>query len=588
MWISRPAQDIIILYSSAPDCPSCARDRYNLASSKSMPEFQLEPLDLLMVLIYVIFIVVMGFYFARRTETTADYFLAGRSLTWWLIGFSLFASNVSSSTLVGLSSAAFSSGVSVYNYEWMAALVLVVFLVFFLPFYLKTRVFTMPEFLERRFDERSRYYFSALLVIMNIVIDTAAALYAGALVIQIIYPQIPMWQSVVALGILAGVYTIAGGLKAVVYTDAVQAVLLIVGASLVAWLSFNAVGGSWEAIKAVIPADDLSIIRPASDPVMPWPGLITGVFLLGFYFWGTNQFMVQRTLGAKDLNHGRWGALFAGLLKLPIIFIMVLPGIFGRLLYPAATHPVLADNPDLIFPTMMFDLLPVGLRGLIITALVAAIMSSVDSTLNSASTLVTMDFIKKLRPNTPNHALVIVGRIVTFVFMALAILWAPQIIKFPNIWTYLQQMLSYLAPPIVACFFLGVFWKRANGNGALAALIAGHVAAAVFFILALKDIIIVQTHALSPDQLDLVAAGVPVIHFLYLAPVLLAISIIALVIVSLATEKPDEEVVRTLIWSPAVFREERAALAGLKWYQNYRYQSVAMIVVIAIFVVTWW
>lgn len=553
-----------------------------------MPQFELAAPDLVMVLLYVVFIVGLGFYFAKRTGTTDDYFLAGRSLTWWLIGFSLFASNVSSSTLVGLSSAAFSSGISVYNYEWMAALILIVFLVFFLPFYLKTRVYTMPEFLERRFDQRSRYYFSALLIMMNIMIDTAAALYAGALVVQILYPQIPLWQSVVVLGILAGMYTIAGGLKAVVYTDAVQAVLLLIGASLVAVLSFNAIGGSWAAVVAAVPAADLSLVRPASDPVMPWPGVITGVFLLGFYFWATNQFMVQRTLAAKDLDHGRWGALFAGLLKLPIIFIMVLPGIFGRLLYPAADYPALAENPDLIFPMLMFDLLPVGVRGLIIAALMAAIMSSVDSTLNSASTMVTMDFIKKLKPKVPNHTLVIAGRIVTFVFMLLAILWAPQIVKFPNIWTYLQQMLSYLAPPIVACFFAGVFWKRANGHGAFAALVVGHLAAAFFFGLALSGSIIVQTHALSPEELQMATAGTPVIHFLYLAPLLLVISLVALVVVSLATEKPDEEVVRALTWSPAILAEETPALARLAWYKNYRYQSAAMLVLIAMFVIAWW
>ncbi len=553
-----------------------------------MPQFELAAPDLVMVLLYVVFIVALGFYFARRTETTDDYFLAGRSLTWWLIGFSLFASNVSSSTLVGLSSSAFSSGISVYNYEWMAALVLIVFLVFFLPFYLKTRVYTMPEFLERRFDQRSRYYFSALLVMMNITIDTAAALYAGALVVQIIYPQIPLWQSVVVLGFLAGVYTVAGGLKAVVYTDAVQAVLLLIGALLVAVLSFNAIGGSWADVVAVVPPEDLSIVRPASDPVLPWPGLLTGVFLLGFYFWGTNQFMVQRALAAKDLNHGRSGALFAGLLKLPIIFIMVLPGIFGRLLYPASEYPALAENSDLIFPTLMFDLLPVGIRGLIITALVAAIMSSVDSTLNSASTLVTMDFIKKLKPHTPNHTLVIAGRIVTFVFMTFAILWAPQIIKFPNIWTYLQQMLAYLAPPIVACFFAGVFWKRANGHGAVAALVVGHLSAAIIFGLALSQMIIVQTQALTPEQAQMAASGTPVIHFLYLAPILLVISLGAMVAVSLATDRPDEEVVRTLTWSPALLAAEAPALAALPWYKNYRYQSAAMLVLIAMFVIAWW
>jgi len=363
---------------------------------------------------------------------------------------------------------------------------------------------------------------------------------------------------------------------------------LLIGACLVAILSFNAIGGSWSAVTAAVPADVLSIVRPASDPVLPWPGLVTGVFLLGFYFWGTNQFMVQRTLGARDLNHGRWGALFAGLLKLPIIFIMVLPGIFGQLLYSPEAYPALAQNPDLIFPTLMFDLLPVGVRGLIITALVAAIMSSVDSTLNSASTLVTMDFIKKIKPSVPNERLVKAGRIVTFAFMTLAILWAPQIVRFPNIWTYLQQMLAYLAPPIVACFFGGVFWKRANGNGALAALAVGHLAAAVIFGLALSGAIIVQTQALTPDQLRMVAGGTPVIHFLYLAPILLGVSLIAMVVVSLATAKPDAEVVRSLTWSPALLAEEGPALRQLPWYKNYRYQSAAMLVLIAIFVIAWW
>ena len=541
-----------------------------------------------MVGLYLVFIVGLGLYLARRMETTDDYFLAGRSLTWWLIGFSLLASNVSSSTLIGLSSAAFSSGISVYNYEWMAAFVLILFLVFLLPFYLKTRVFTLPEFLERRFDARARYYLSALQILMNIAIDTAAALYAGALVVGIIYPEIPLWQSVLVLGMLAGLYTIAGGLKAVVYTDAVQAVLLLIGACLVAVLSFNAVGGDWALIAASVPPEDLSIVRPATDPVLPWPGLITGVFLLGFYFWGMNQFMVQRALGAKSLDHGRWGALFAGFLKLPLLFVLVLPGIFGRLLYPEADYPELAANPDLLFPTLMFDLLPVGLRGLIITALLAAIMSSIDSILNAASTLVTMDFIKKLRPDAGNHELVVTGRIVTFVFMALAIVWAPRIIEFPNIWTYLQQMLAYLAPPVVACFATGVFWKRANADGAFAALIAGHVAAAVIFGLAVSDTIIVQAQALTPGELARVAAGAPVIHFLYIAPIVFVISLGTLVAVSLSTHAPDAKTISGLTWSFTMIADDSAELARQPWYLNYRYQAAVLLAAIAIIVATWW
>ena len=551
-----------------------------------MPEFQLAPIDIAMIGLYVVFIVAVGFRVAFRTRTTADYFLAGRSLSWWLIGFSLFASNVSSSTLVGLSSSAYDSGIAVFNYEWMAALVLVVFVVFFLPLYLRSRVFTMPEFLERRFDARARYYFSGLMVLMNIVIDTAAALYAGALVVQILYPEVPLWASAVVLGVLAGLYTVAGGLRAVVYTDAVQAVLLLVGATLVAVLSFNAVG-SWSAVTAAVPQADLSLILPANHHTLPWPGLLTGVFLLGFYFWGTNQFMVQRTLGARDLDHGRWGALFAGFLKLPIIFIMVLPGIFGRLLYPVEEFPALA-NPDLIFPTMMFDLLPHGLRGLIIAALLAAIMSSVDSTLNSASTLVTMDFVKKLRPDIGSRGLVIIGRIVTFTFMALAIAWAPQIIEFPNLWTYLQAMLAYLSPPVVACFLLGVFWPRASRGSAFAGLLAGHVAAAAILAMAINDFLIVQTGPLDPDQLALAAIGVPVLHFLYLVPLLLAVSVAAMVAVSLLGQRPDAGEVLPYTWTPDAWKRESAELKALPWYQNYRVLSAALLVLMAVVVGMFW
>jgi len=544
-----------------------------------MPTFAFSWLDLVVVFLYVVFIVWLGLYLVRRMQTADDYFLAGRSLTWWLIGFSLFASNVSSSTLLGLASSAYGTGIAVYNYEWMATLVLIFFVVFILPFYLRTRVYTIPEFLERRFDGRARLYFSGLLIVLNILVDTAGALYAGALVLKILYPEVPIWMAVGLLGFLAGLYTVAGGLKAVVYTDAVQAVLLLLGALLVAVLSFQAVG-SWEVVTQRVPVRDLSIILPADDPVLPWPGLVTGVFLLGFYFWCTNQFMVQRVLGARDLNHGRWGSLFAGLLKLPVLFIMVLPGIFARILYPPEQFPMLAANTDLIYPTLLFDLLPVGIRGLVITALVAAIMSSVDSTLNSASTLVTMDFIRRFKQRD-SHALVGTGRWVTAVFMALAILWAPQIVRFPNLWTYLQAMLAYLSPPVVACFLMGIFWKRATRGSAFVGLLVGHLAATVFLVLNLTDRLIIQTGPLTAEQQALVAAGVPVLHFLYLPPILLVISKIAIAVASLLQPPPPPEVVKELTWSPEFFRQESRELADLPWYKNYRLQALGLLLLIA-------
>ena len=443
----------------------------------------------------------------------------------------------------------------------------------------------MPEFLERRFDERSRYWFSGITILGNIIIDVAAALYAGALVIEIIFPEVPMWQSVSILALLAGLYTVAGGLAAVVYTDAIQAVLLLIGSTLISVIAFTKLGAldpalsAWDVVTRDTPPEMLSVIRPATDPVMPWPGLLTGVFLLGFYFWTNNQFMAQRVLGAKSVNHGRWGAIFAGFLKLPIIFIMVLPGTFARTLYPGL------ENPDLAFPTMMFDLLPIGVRGLIMVALVAAIMSSVDSTLNSASTLVTMDFVKKLRPNASKSTLVWTGRITTFIFMVFAALWAPQVVKFPSIWQYLQQVLAYIAPPVVACFVLGIFWRRANRHGAFFGLAGGHIAALLLFIIGeLRGAFILQSGPLNPDQLARVAEGVPVLHFLYLPPILFAISALILIVVSLATEPPKEEQVSELTMSRKFLRDQAAELEGVVWYKNYRVLSLILLIATAVFV----
>lgn len=529
-----------------------------------MPEIDFTLLDGLMVGLYVVVILGVGFYFSRNQESTANYFLAGRSLTWGLIGFSLFATNMSTSSLVGLAGDAYAYGIAVYNYEWMAVVVLILFAVFFLPFYLRFRVFTMPEFLERRYDARSRYYFSAVTIAGNIAIDTAGALYAGALIIQILFPGFPVWQGVVILAILSGLYTIAGGLKAVVYTDAIQAVMLIAASTVVSIMAFRRVG-SWAAVTEVTPPKMLSLIQPIGDPVLPWPGLLTGVFLLGFYFWGTNQFIVQRMLAAKNLDHGRRGALFAGLLKLPVLFIMILPGTFARALY----GPEALAQADKVLPTMMFDLLPVGIRGLVVAAFVAAIMSSVDSTLNSASTLVTMDFVKKFWPNASSKALVIVGRGVTGVLMLLAALWAPLILRFPSLWQYLQTMLAYLSPPVVVCFVLGVFWPRGNRNGAFAALVVGHVAA---FLLVVAQW---QIPGFS-------------LHFLYVPPLLFGVSAATLVGVSVTGRFPDSETVAEHTWTFSTLSREYARAAQAPWYKNFFVQSTLLLLLTAGILAIFW
>jgi len=228
---------------------------------------------------------------------------------------------------------------------------------------------------------------------------------------------------------------------------------------------------------AVTPPEKLSVVRPLDDPTMPWLGTIIGVPVLGFYFWCTNQFIVQRVLGARDIHHARWGALFGGLLKLPVLFIMVFPGIIACVLYPEISRP------DEVYPKMVSDLLPVGIRGLVLAGLLAAIMSSVDSTLNSASTLVTMDFVRKLRPSISEQGLAKIGRITCIIFMIVAVLWVPVVSSFSTLFQYLQSALAYLFPPVVAVFLLGMFYKRATSTGALVGMIGGHVVSLTVFLL---------------------------------------------------------------------------------------------------------
>ena len=297
---------------------------------------------------------------------------------WIPVGFSLFASNISSTTLVGLSGAAYVWGIAVSNYEWMAAFVLVFFAVFFIPCYLNARITTVPEFLERRFDRRSRLYFSGLTLFSNIVVDTAGTLFAGAMVITVFFPQLDLFTACLLLALVAGVYTAAGGLAAVVYTDVLQAVVLLVGACLVSYLSFAELDFSWARVVAETPPAKLSLMLPLDDPNLPWLGTLVGVPILGFYFWCTNQFIVQRVLGARSIAHARWGALLAGFLKLPVLYLMVLPGVMAGIFLPEL------ENADMVFPALVTTLLPAGLAGLVIAGLLAAIMSSIDSTLNSA------------------------------------------------------------------------------------------------------------------------------------------------------------------------------------------------------------
>jgi len=527
---------------------------------RTMPDFGgLSAIDAAIVALYLLAIVALGLVSARRTATATDYFLASRSSTWPTIGLALLASNISSTTLIGLAGAAYAVGISVYNYEWMAGVVLVFFCLFLLPVILRSQVYTLPEFLERRYDSATRLYFSGLTIFLNIVVDTAGTLFGGALMFKLIFPEVPLWQIAACLALAAGLYTAAGGLRAVLVTEVVQAVILCGAAVFVSIFAFQKAGG-WDAVMTGVAAEKLSLIRPADDPGVPWLGLVTGIPIIGLYFWCTNQFMAQRILSAKDLNHGRWGSLFAGLLKLPVLFLMVLPGTAAILLYPDL------ERPDLVYPTLIFDLLPVGVIGLVVAGFLAAIMSSIASTFNSASTLVTMDFVRRFRPDLGQDALVRIGRIATVVFMVLSVAWVPVVESIADsLWQYLQAILAYAVPPIVALFLAGIFWPRANAAGARAGLIVGiGVGAWLFWG--------VQ-----------VTGGID-LHFLVAAALLFVAGLLTIITVSLMTAPPPAAKVDGLIWTRRDHDDETAALRRLPLWQNYRVQSVALLALTAVIV----
>ncbi len=516
-----------------------------------MTEPHLGLLDLFIIGVYFAGLVFLGVYLSTRSKGADDYFLAGRGMTWPFIGLSLFASNISSTTLVGLSGDAYATGISVYSYEWMAAIILVVFAVFFLPIILRNQVFTMPEFLAGRYDNRVRTYFSLLTLFLGVIVETAGSLFAGALVVQLVIPSTPLWQIMAVLALIAGFYTLTGGLAAVMLTDAVQAILLMLGSIVITIIALDKVGGLDVVFREISP-EKLSLIRPLDDPGVPWLGLVTGVPLLGFYYWATNQAIVQRALAAKSVNHGRWGALFAGFLKLPPLFIMVLPGSIAVLLYPDL------QRADLVYPTLMFDLLPTGLLGLTFAGFLAAIMSQIDSALNSASTLVTMDFVRRWKPDLSSRRLMTIGRIVMAGFLIFAIIWAPFIASFRSIFSYIQAMFSYAVPPVVALFLVGVFWPRANSDGAMACIWVGITAGTGAFI---------AIEVLSVFSL----------HFLYVAPCLFIICIAALIIASLASPAPAPAQIENYLWTCDLFDAETEELRAMPAWMNYRLQALLLV-----------
>ena len=429
----------------------------------------LSVLDWGIIIAYLAVVLFIGVMVSRKASASGqELFLAGRSLGFIAVGMSLFASNISSTTLIGVAGAAYQSGISVAHYELMAALILIFMAVFTIPVFLRARVTTIPEYLERRFGPIACKYVSALTIFLSIFVDTAGSIYAGVLVLQTLAPGVPFVPACLGLAAFAGLYTAAGGLRAVVYTDVLQAIVLIAGAGVITYEVFANFDFSWSTAMASIPADRLSLVRPLDDPNLPWLGVIVGLPVLGFYYWGANQYIMQRVLGARSLPHARGGAMLAAGLKILPLFIMAIPGALAFALLPQL------QNGDQVFPAMIVNFLPVGLVGVVIAGLLAAIMSTIDSTLNASSTLVMYDFVKAEERGWAPERIAFWGRVTTVALMLIAAFWPLVIRDFPGLFNYIQQVFSYAVPPIAAVFLLAIFWKRTSGAAALWTLGVGH------------------------------------------------------------------------------------------------------------------
>jgi SSS family solute:Na+ symporter len=425
-------------------------------------------IDITTILVFVSFVVGLSLYKSRqKKETSEDYFLASRNLMWYLIGFSLIASNISSEQFVGMSGqAAGHVGMAVASYEWIAAITLVIVALFFLPKFLKSGIFTIPEFLEHRYSPLPRAVMAFYTVIVYVAVTIAAVLYSGGLTLQTIF-GIDLTTAVWIIAFVAALYTTIGGLRAVVWADLITGSALITGGIVTLILGFIAVGGFGQFFQAN--ADRLHMILPANHIEIPWTALIVGIWIPNFYYWGLNQYIMQRTLGAKSLRQGQLGVILAAGIKLLIPFIVVFPGIMALQLFGSQM-----GTADQAYPLLIKNLIPVGLKGFIFAALFGAVMGSLDSMLNSASTIFTMDIFKRhIKKEASPKTLITFGRLMTILFVLIGCLIAPQLgnPKFQGIFHYIQDFQGYISPGILAAFVFGLIVKRAPSSAAVTALL---------------------------------------------------------------------------------------------------------------------
>lgn len=511
----------------------------------------LEALDWLTIGIYFAVLLGIAIWVIRRRENnTADYFLAGKNVGWFVVGASIFASNIGSEHVVGLAGAGAGNKLPMLIYELHAWVVLILGWVF-LPFYQRAGVFTMPEFLEKRFDERSRWILSIFSIAAYVLTKISVTIYAGGVVVSALL-GIDFWTGAIATLVLTGLYTVLGGMRAVVYTEALQAVVLIVGAAALTLIGLDHVGG-WESMKATVTPAYLNMWRPASDPDFPWPTLLISSSIVGIWYWCTDQYIVQRTLTAKNLKEGRRGTIFGALMKLLPVFLFLIPGVIALTL--KMRGELHWDTPDQAFPVLMSNLLPAGLRGLVAAGLLAALMSSLASVFNSVSTLFTIDIYKKLHPLTPEKKLVRTGQIATLIVVMVGIIWIPIMSNISGVlYEYLQSVQTYIAPPIAAVFIMGIFYKRINAQGAFVTLIMG-------LLLGFSRIFLeIISDSFTPGSL-LHTLGT--ISYLSFGAWFFLLCVVTVVVVSWATPKPEEVQIENLTFQTITDEERKKSRSAL-------------------------
>lgn len=505
-----------------------------------------SPIDTLIVIAYLIGIIAFGIWAGFKKNTSSeDFFLGGRTLRWPMIGAGLFCANISSIHLVGLASSGYQHGLVIGNFEWMASFCLILLGMVFAPFYFRSRITTLPEYVERRYSPGARTFLAGIFIMSALLVHIGISMYAGAKVLEAFF-GINFVISIIGISLATSVYTILGGLKGVMYTDTVQAILLLLGAALLTFFGFQALGEagitSWSEFKEVVKPGQLNMIQPIHDANAPgrfglgeysWYSILFGYPVLGIWYWCTDQTIVQKILSAKTEKDGRDGAIFAGFLKILPVFLMVLPGVMAYVLF----RDKIADDNDATLMVMMTELLPVGVRGLMAAGLLAALMSTIAAALNSVATLTAEDIFKRIRPETTDRQLVTIGRITAAVVIVLAMLWSSQGGKFGSIFEAINKIPMAFAPGITTIFLFGVFWKRGNRQGAIAALSFNVLVGIIYLCI---DIPLAGSKQWLAKEL-----GIP---FMQVGWYLFLLSSMLYIVVSLLTPAPERVKTDGLCW----------------------------------------